>query len=94
MQDADGADIISTAIAAAAHRGAACVVLGRDPALRNIAEMYDWKQVVIVDGKLVPIDELYYAGTPIEAALASGIESAPVTADNVVPFPIPMAGAR
>lgn len=89
-QDALGADIICTALAAAAHKGAACVVLGRDPALRNIAELYAWRQVVIVDGKLVPIDELYGAGASIDAAL-SNMESVPVP-DNVVPFP--MAGAQ
>ena len=89
-QDALGADIVCTAIAAAAHRGSACVVLGRDPALRNIAELYKWRQVVIVDGKLVPIDDLYSTGSVIEDALAH-IESRPI-ADNVVPFPL--AGAR
>jgi len=89
-QDALGADIVCTALAAAAHRGAACMILGRDPALRNIAELYSWRQVVIVDGKLVPIDDLYGAGASIDAAL-SGIESAPIL-DNVVPFP--MAGAQ
>ena len=89
-QDALGADIICTALAAAAHKGAACVILGRDPALRNIAELYGWRQVVIVDGKLVPIDELYGAGASIDAAL-SNMESMPVP-DNVVPFP--MAGAQ
>jgi ABC-type ATPase involved in cell division len=86
-QDAIGADIVCTALAAAAHKGAACVILGRDPALRNIAELYNWRQVVIVDGKLVPIDELYGAGASIDAAL-HGIESVP---NNVVPFP--MAGS-
>lgn len=89
-QDALGADIVCTALAAAAHRGAACLVLGRDPALRNLAELYGWRQVVIVDGRLVPIDDVYDTGASIEAAL-SGIESAPI-ADNVVPFPL--AGAR
>jgi len=89
-QDAIGADIVCTALAAAAHKGAACMILGRDPALRNIAELYNWRQVVIVDGKLVPIDELYGAGASIDAVL-SGIESVPVP-DNVVQFP--MAGAQ
>lgn len=87
-QDALGADIICTALAAAAHKGAACLILGRDPALRNIAELYGWRQVVIVDGKLVPIDELYETGASVDAAL-SNMESLPVP-DNVVPFP--MAG--
>jgi cell division transport system ATP-binding protein len=89
-QDAAGADIVCTAIAAAAHRGSACIVLGRDPALRNLAELYSWRQVVIVDGKLAPIDDVYLTGSVIEDALAN-IESRPI-ADNVVPFP--MAGAR
>ena len=89
-QDALGADIICTAFAAAAHKGAACVILGRDPALRNIAELYGWRQVVIVDGKMVPIDDLYETGASVEEALAN-IESVPVP-DNVVPFP--MAGAQ
>jgi ABC-type ATPase involved in cell division len=87
-QDALGTDIVCTALAAAAHRGAAVVILGRDPALRNIAELYNWKQVVIVDGKLVPIDDLYDTGASIDDAL--DIESVPVP-DNVVPFP--MAGS-
>jgi cell division transport system ATP-binding protein len=87
-QDALGTDIVCTALAAAAHRGAAVVILGRDPALRNIAELYNWKQVVIVDGKLVPIDELYDTGASIDDAL--DVESVPVP-DNVVPFP--MAGS-
>ncbi len=91
-QDAYGADIVCTALAAAAHRGSACLVLGRDPALRNLAELYNWRQVVIVDGKLVPIDELYDTGASIDAALA-GIESAPFNDNNIVPFPM-TAGAR
>lgn len=85
-QDATGADIVCTALAAAAHAGAACVILGRDPALRNIAELYNWRQVVIVDGKLVPIDEIYGAGASIDAVL-HGIESVPIP-DNIVPFPL------
>lgn len=89
-QDATGADIVCTAIALAARRGAACIVLGRDPALRNIAELYNWRQVVVVEGKLVPIDEIYGSGTPIDQALSS-FASVPV-ADNIVPFPL--AGAR
>jgi ABC-type lipoprotein export system ATPase subunit len=88
-QDALGTDIICTALAAAAHEGAAVMILGRDPALRHIAELYNWKQVVIVDGKLVPIDELYDTGASIDESLAD-LESVPVP-DNVVPFP--MAGS-
>lgn len=86
-QDALGTDIVCTALAAAAHAGAAVMILGRDPALRHVAELYSWKQVVIVDGKLVPIDELYDTGASIDDML----EPVPVP-DNVVPFP--MAGAQ
>jgi ABC-type lipoprotein export system ATPase subunit len=90
-QDALGADIVCTAFAAAAHKGAACVILGRDPALRNIAELYGWRQVVVVDGQLVPIDDLYETGASVDAALAN-MESLPVP-DNIVPFPA-MAGVQ
>ena len=89
-QDALGADIVCTALAAAAHRGAACLVLGRDPALRNFAELYRWRQVVVVEGQLIPIDELYGQGASIDEAL-SGIESKPFN-DNIVQFPL-TAGA-
>lgn len=86
-QDALGADIICTALAAAAHAGAAVMILGRDPAVRNVAELYNWKQVVVVDGKLVPIAELYDTGASIDDV----VEPAPVP-DNIVPFP--MVGAQ
>ena len=33
-------------------RGAAVIVLGRDPALRAIAERNEWRQLALVDGKL------------------------------------------
>jgi hypothetical protein len=91
-----GADLVCTAIQAAAVRGAACVVLGRDPALRQIADLYGWRQLGLVGGQLRPLGELQVDGRSIEELLA-GIESAPAAAaqaedlQNVVPFPL---GAR
>ncbi|HLL21773.1 MAG TPA: ATP-binding cassette domain-containing protein [Kofleriaceae bacterium] len=87
-QDALGTDIICTALANAAHDGATCVILGHDPALRNLAELYAWRQVVIVHGKLVPLDEVHDTGMPIE----DQVDDPVATPDNVVPFPL--AGAR
>lgn len=89
-QDALGVDIVCTALAAAAHKGASVMILGRDPALRNIAELYSWKQVVIVDGKLVPIDELYDRGALIDDSVDDSLDDsldAPLP-DNIVPFPL------
>lgn len=82
-QDALGADLVCTAIAAAAHRGATCLVFGRDPQLRSLADLYRWRQLGLVDGALRPLAELEVDGRRIEEVLV-GIESAP---SNVVPFP-------
>jgi len=99
-QDALGADVVCTAFAAAAVKGAAVIVLGRDPMLRSIADLYGWRQYVLVDGTLVPLAELDLDGRSIEEALA-GVESVPAAVPlpdpdlpNVVPFPISAAGAR
>jgi len=101
-QDAMGADLVCTAIQAAAVRGASCLVLGRDPALRRIADLYGWRQLALVGGTLRPLAELELAGRTLDEALA-GIEPAPIevpavaAADagafddeeltNIVPFP-------
>jgi ABC-type ATPase involved in cell division len=101
-QDALGADLVCTAIHAASVRGAACLVLGRDPALRQIADLFGWRQLGLVSGQLRPLGELPLGGRSIEDLLA-GMESAPVVAPaaaaaaaaarideltNVVPFPL------
>jgi ABC-type ATPase involved in cell division len=98
MQDAIGADLVCTALEAAAHRGAACLVFGRDPALRAIAELYGWRVIGVVSGKLRPMGEIELDGQTIDDVLV-GVESAPVIAatadlapDNVIPFR--QAGAR
>jgi ABC-type ATPase involved in cell division len=77
-QDAMGADLVCTALQAAAVRGAACVVLGRDPTLRQIAELYGWRQLALVHGQLRPLGEIELDGRTIEQVLV-GIESVPVT---------------
>lgn len=88
-QDAMGADLVCTAIQAAAVRGAACIVLGRDPALRQIADLYGWRQLGLVGGRLQPLGELEVGGRSIEDLIA-GLERAPAPVEelgNVVPFP-------
>jgi ABC-type ATPase involved in cell division len=93
MQDAAGAELVCTAISIAAARGAACIVFGRDPALRTLAERHRWRQLALVDGRLRPVAELEVDGRTIEDVLVA-IESTPVTQPelaaalpNVVPVP-------
>jgi len=91
-QDAMGADLVCTSIQAAAVRGAACIVLGRDPQLRQLAALYGWRQLALVGGQLLPLGEIELDGRTIDEVLL-GIESAPTAtpaADlpNVVPFPM------
>jgi cell division transport system ATP-binding protein len=93
-QDAMGADLVCTALQAAAVRGASCIVLGRDPALRKIADLYGWRQLGLVRGELRPLAELELAGRSIEELLGREPAAAPAQAEdppNVVRFPL---GAR
>jgi len=92
-QDAAGAELVCGAIADAAQRGAACVVFGRDPALRAIAARDRWRQLAIVrplaglglDG--AALDELVDASAP-PAAVALPDVVVPAEIANVLPFPI------
>ncbi len=107
LQDAAGAELVCAALATAAAAGAACLVFGRDPALRAIAEREGWRQLVMLDGALRPIGEIALEGTTIEELMIA-IESAPLAAgsspnvtlpatdddrDNLLPFPA-LAGHR
>jgi ABC-type ATPase involved in cell division len=102
-QDAAGAELVCEAFYEAASRGCSVLVLGRDPALRVIAERNHWRQLALLDGRLIPMGDVDLEGRSIEEALV-GIESAPATiqpvADpdipNLVQFPITArtAGAR
>jgi len=101
-QDEAGAELVCAAIADAARRGSACLVLGRDPALRTIADRDGWRQLAIQAGALRPLHDIAIAGTEIDDMLASfGPEpaaepaAAPIDMENVLPFPIARpAGAR
>ena len=102
-QDAEGAELVCGALADAARRGAACLVLGRDPALRVIAERDGWRQLAIVGGRLRPLSQLALEGTAIDDLLVEvgSAPIAPAAADpisrpNLVPFPLASrsAGAR
>lgn len=81
LQDAEGAELVCAAINDAAERGTACVVFGRDPALRVIAERERWRQLAIIDGRLVPLAGLEMPSFALDHILAD------VEMDNVVPFP-------
>jgi ABC-type ATPase involved in cell division len=94
FQDAAGAELVCNALADAASRGAACLLLGRDPALRGIAEGRGWRQLGLMRGALQPLAEIQLDGKLIDDILVA-IESAgtavahePEAIPNVVPFPI------
>ena len=102
MQDAEGAELVCAAIANAAATGAACMLLGRDPALREIADREGWRTLGLVAGMLRPLDEIALDGRTIEDLLVEQM-SAPVPlrpvppappqpSGNVVPFPIAAGG--
>jgi ABC-type ATPase involved in cell division len=102
-QDAEGAELVCGALADAARRGAACLVLGRDPALRVIAERDGWRQLALVGGRLRPLSEIALEGMAIDDLLVdvgsapiAPAATEPVDLPNVVPFPIASrsAGAR
>jgi ABC-type ATPase involved in cell division len=101
-QDAEGAELVCGAIADAAARGAACLVFGRDPVLRTIADRDGWRQLAILDGTLRPLRELALDDNEIDQLLADfAAPAAPAPVDpldlpNVLPFPIAArpAGAR
>ena len=104
-QDAVGAERVCEAFyEAAVGRGASVVVFGRDPALRAIAERNKWRQMAIIDGRLMAMEEL--ANQAIDDVLVA-IDSIPVpitqedddddsAIPNLVRFPITArtAGAR
>ena len=76
-QDARGVELVATALAAAAGRGAAVLVFGRDPALLQVAHALHWRQLGLVDGTLAPFGE-------VALDMLAGMESMPT---NVIQFP-------
>ncbi|HEY5934747.1 MAG TPA: ATP-binding cassette domain-containing protein [Kofleriaceae bacterium] len=82
-QDASGCELVCTALAAAASRGAAVLVLGRDPALLEIADALHWRQLGLIDGTLSPFGEVALDTHSIDDVLV-GMESIPT---NIIPFP-------
>ncbi len=102
-QDAEGAELVCAALADAALRGAACLVLGRDPQLRAITERDGWRQLVLVQGVLQPLAQIKVEGPALDellidlsAPVGTGIDGLPRDLPNVVQFPLAsrIAGAR
>ncbi|MDB4958253.1 MAG: transporter related protein, partial [Myxococcales bacterium] len=93
LQDAEGAELVCRSLAEVALTGAAVLIFGRDPALREIAERRHWRQLGLVNGRLRPLAEIELEGTTIEELLI-GIDSAairPIAEDvhsNLLPFPV------
>ena len=102
LQDGEGAELVCESLAEAAAAGAACVVLSRDPALRDIAVRRRWRQLALIGARLEPLGEHALDDITLDqllGALDSAPErmpaaSAPVAADvearipNLVPFPV------
>jgi ABC-type ATPase involved in cell division len=92
LQDAEGAELVASSLAEAAQAGAAVIALGRDLALRAIAERRGWRTLGLVHGQLRPLGEIQLEGKTIDELLVD-IASAPVRAPeesipNIVPFPL------
>jgi len=95
MQDAAGAELVASALAEAAIGGAAVIALGRDPALREIAERRGWRMLGLIDGELRSFAELPAPVAAIEellidvaSELASAGVSQPESVPNLLPFPL------
>lgn len=89
-QDAGGAELVCNALQAACAAGAAVLVLGRDHALREIADRRQWRQLALVDAALRPLTEI----SNIDEVLID-MESVPTPKSppaepvpNVLPFPL------
>ena len=97
MQDAAGAELVCTALAIAAARGAAVIVFGRDAALLALAERHRWKRMGLVDGLLRPLSEIAVESIPAfesGAAIEIPVDDVPAEAiPNVLPFPLAASGA-
>ena len=93
VQDAEGAGLVCRSLEGVADTGAAVLVFGRDPALREIANRRGWRQFGLVHGLLRPLAEIETEGSPIEELLI-GIDSSairPIAEErhsNLVPFPV------
>jgi len=84
------ASVLAALFLCSAARGAACVVLGRDPALLALAERHHWKRYGLIDGALRPLSEITVEGRTIDDVLV-GVESVPVL-PNIVQFPLAASG--
>jgi cell division transport system ATP-binding protein len=88
-QDAAGAELVCSAIARAAQRGAGCLVLSRDPALFAIAEARGWRKFRLAGGALEPIATFAdIALPPPERAVPMIEPDGDAVVANVLPFPI------
>jgi ABC-type ATPase involved in cell division len=94
MQDAEGTELVCNALAAAAAKGAAVIVLTRDPSLRVFAEYMQWRTLALVSTKLRPLADV--AAPAIDVIMnvkpSAAMPLRPADDDddipNVVPFPL------
>lgn len=71
LQDAAGAELVCEAFAEAAHGGACIVAFAYDSPIRAIAERWDWRQMALVDGRIVPIAQAAFDDHALDDSLLS-----------------------
>jgi ABC-type ATPase involved in cell division len=77
-QGFEGVDRICNAIVAAADRGASCLLVSRDNAVRQFADAADWQQHIFAGGRLIAANEVPLDGAYVDQMLIS-VESASVS---------------
>jgi len=89
MQDAAGAELVCNALAAAAStQGAAVIVLGRDPALVELAQQRSWRRLALTHGRLEAAHQIDLAAFTVDEIDAAFNEAEVDDIPNVVPFPL------
>lgn len=87
-QDADGCERVCESFYEAASKGSSVIVFSRDPALRSVAERNRWRQLLLIDGRLMELSALD-PGVDLDSHLEEP------ALPNLVPFPLTAtAGAR
>jgi ABC-type ATPase involved in cell division len=93
-QDAAGAELVCAALARAAERGAACLVLSRDPQLFAIAETRGWRKFRLANSALEALATFADVAVPVEPSapvakpVVTGVDTDDAAVANVLPFPI------
>ena len=88
MQDGPGAELVCKALAEAGERGAAVIVLGRDPQLLDFAEQRTWRQLALAHGKLRPLRDVDLSVFDIDHTTHDSEQDVEHDIPNLVRFPL------